>query len=116
MTNNQLKQAILEELDYRLHSALNYPIQDEITGGYIPYDSTDEGDGDAQQIKDLVSNGIEQIILSTTHQCYQEIRGGLDKIEVLDQDEYGFNKIIYKDEVINLLDDLIKKVGKHDYS
>ena len=65
MNKQVLKYAILEELDGRLHSALNYSVRDEFVGNSVPYDSTDEGAREADSIKELVSKGIDNISKKT---------------------------------------------------
>ena len=65
MNKQVLKNAILEELDGRLHSALNYPVHSDDVGNYVPYDSTDEGAREADSIKELVDRGIDNISKKT---------------------------------------------------
>lgn len=65
MNKQVLKYAILEELDDRLHSALNYPVRDEFLGNSVPYDTTDEGAREAESIKELISKGIDNISKKT---------------------------------------------------
>lgn len=104
-----IKQELMEELDYRLNSALNYPISNEELGNFIPYNSTDECCREIETIEELVSKSIDKSI-SQAHQSgiEEERRRIIDYQNGFVQDDgAGEGNYLFAPE-FEVIDDLLR--------
>lgn len=95
------KHLLMEELEYRLNSALNYPVSNEELGNFVPYNSTDEGCRELETIIKLVSKSFDQAILKAREEERKEIKSKIGFLrQWLNEDRIDDHKKMVTNEQI----------------
>jgi len=118
-----IKQSLMEELEYRLNSALNYPVSNEELGNFVPYNSTDEGCRELETIIELVSKSFDKAIVKAKEEERRKVIEKLKKVSYFEADSIDRNgyktqsvkvgrgayQLIHKSQIDDLIEALSKK-------